>query len=189
MRFENGGSFEVASGATLTIEGSLDGAPMQKIFGGAGSVMIGSRVPAVHPEWWGATAAPVPPEQSRGLGAAAHRRLPPPSGFPPRPVHSRPRQQAGADMIDDFSAIQSAINSLGNGGEVRFSPGQYELGSTGVVVGSLTTLIGAGGGVSRLHFSGASGSAITLKPNTYLPDLLRQIFLLILSPFQIERLF
>ena len=72
-----------------------------------------------------------------------------------------------SDDSDDSSAIQSAIDSLGNGGEVRFSPGQYELGSTGVVVGSLTTLIGAGGGVSRLHFSGASGSAITLLPNTY----------------------
>ena len=98
VRFENGGSFQVAAGVTLTIEGSLDGAPMQKIFGGAGTVLLGTRTPWVHPEWWGASAAPIAPE-FRSLGTAARGLSSSSAGFPSHPVHpGRVLQQQAADQ-------------------------------------------------------------------------------------------
>ena len=43
-----------------------------------------------------------------------------------------------------------------------FSTGKYDLGSTGLRVGSCTTLAGVNAGGTVLHFRGSSGSAITL---------------------------
>jgi hypothetical protein len=172
LRFEDGGSFVVDKDATLTIEGSLSDAPLQQIFSGAGTVLLGTRVPQVFPEWWGASAAPEPPaarrSSSRALRISGGSAWPPP---PPHPELHPHRFSAGTDVAadgDDSLAIQAAIDSLMYGGEVRFGPGRYDLGSTGLVVGSFTTLIGTGAGSSRLYFSGASGSAITLRPDTEL---------------------
>ena len=50
--------------------------------------------------------------------------------------------------------------------QVFFSTGRYDLGSTGLQVGSCTTLAGANAGGTVLHFRGGSGSAITLLKDT-----------------------
>eukprot|EP01043_Picozoa_sp_COSAG02_P040618 COSAG02_NODE_3302_length_6981_cov_6.817640_5_plen_464_part_00 len=172
LRFEDGGSFVVDKDATLTIEGSLSDAPLQQIFSGAGTVLLGTHVPQVFPEWWGASAGPEPPaarrSSSRSLRISGGSAWPPP---PPHPELHPHRFSAGTGATadrDDSLAIQAAIDSLMYGGEVRFGSGRYDLGSTGLVVGGFTTLMGNGAGSSRLYFSGVSGSAITLRPDTEL---------------------
>lgn len=172
LRFENGGSFVVDEDVTLTIEGSLSDAPLQQIFSGAGTVLLGTRIPQVFPEWWGASATPEPPAarrtSSRSVRMSGGSAWPP----PPRPAPYPQRRSDGIDDVatnsDDSRAIQASIDSLLYGGEVRFGSGRYDLGSTGLVVGSFTTLMGTGAGSSRLYFSGMSGSAITLRPDTEL---------------------
>ena len=55
LRFDDGGMLDVAEGATLTINGSVD-APLQQVFRGKGKVTIGpGRVKEIYPQWWGAT--------------------------------------------------------------------------------------------------------------------------------------
>ena len=142
LLFTSGGHFIVAAGATLTIEGSLESAPLQKIFDGPGTVLLGTRIPRVHPEWWGASAAPVLPGSIR-RGALLLSQ-------------EKPGSVAANPAVGDSAAIQSAVDSLMFGGEVVFAPGQYALGSTGLVIGSFVRLTGAGAGASRLHFSGAA---------------------------------
>ena len=54
LRFQDGGVFDIAAGATLTINGAVD-APLQQIFTGPGRVVIGpGRVERVYAQWWGA---------------------------------------------------------------------------------------------------------------------------------------
>lgn len=54
LKLQNGDSFEIADGVTLTLKGDFD-APASQIFFGNGKVdMTGSRVLFVRPEWWGA---------------------------------------------------------------------------------------------------------------------------------------
>jgi Right handed beta helix region len=53
LRFEKGGAFKLASGQTLTINGTVE-AGYYQLFSGSGTVTFGSKVTTVYPEWWGA---------------------------------------------------------------------------------------------------------------------------------------
>lgn len=177
VRFVNGGCFVVAAGATLRIEGSMD-APLQQVFAGDGAVRLGTKIARVHPEWFGAVSTPMSLQHSRQLLHVA-----------PQPArHRHHRAPVAAVTVSPSSspihgdenalAIQQAIDSVGSvgqdetdgncqgGGEIYFSPGIYDLGSTGVSVGTCTTLSGANAGASTLLFSGTHGSAITLDKDT-----------------------
>jgi len=175
LRFLNGGCFVVAAGATLTIEGSLD-APLQQVFAGDGAVRLGTKTARVFPEWFGAVSTPISPQQPRPLIAGSqqrHRHHRAPTTAVTVPPGSSP-----IPGDENALAIQMAIDSVGSagqdvsdgncqgGGEIYFSPGIYDLGSTGVSVGTCTTLSGGNAAASILLFSGTSGSAITLENDT-----------------------
>lgn len=53
INISRGAVISVSSGVTLTINGHLS-APMSKIFSGSGSVVLGAKVGAAFPEWFGA---------------------------------------------------------------------------------------------------------------------------------------
>jgi len=56
LRFTHGGSLNISTGKTVTINGHVE-AGLYQIFEGSGTVVFGSgSVKAVYPEWWGAVA-------------------------------------------------------------------------------------------------------------------------------------
>ena len=95
----------------LSIDGSLE-APLQHVFSGPGAVRLGSKVPRVHPEWWGAEPTPLLPSRASAVGAGrgaavrAGRRAP--------PVVTLPAVRGPGATTGDAAAIQSAIDSIAN---------------------------------------------------------------------------
>ncbi|HBG26917.1 MAG: hypothetical protein A2Y10_10560 [Planctomycetes bacterium GWF2_41_51] len=56
LKFEQGARLFVASGDTVTINGTVE-APISQIFSGAGNVVLGPLVKEAYPQWWGQISA------------------------------------------------------------------------------------------------------------------------------------
>jgi parallel beta-helix repeat protein len=88
------------------------------------------------------------------------------------------------DSVDDFSAIQSAINSIPSGGSgtIFVPPGTYKLGQRLQVLNKSIAFIGAGRGVSVLEFTGATDGIYCSFTSHYQRFTFRGISLLTSSP-------
>lgn len=145
------GSFTIATGKTLTINGPFE-AGLYQVFAGAGSVKFGpGAITDIYPQWWGAEG---------NYNSSTH---------------------AGTDCTAAFKAAIACAEAFGDpddplnnfpdqyfGGVIRIPPGVYWLSDKLTITTSGVHLIGAGMGNTILYYYGGGLTTddylITIEP-------------------------